>query len=66
MGAQVLWQPPVAGPRSFWIRNCDGKGVLGLNPCTQPAARNPDPRGGRVNLGEFGTGTGTGTMPSPD
>lgn len=46
VGAQILWQPPLVGPIYFWIRNRDGKGVLGLNPCSQPAARGPNPTGG--------------------
>lgn len=32
---------PVAGPKSFWIRNSEKKGVLGLNPCPQSAHRPP-------------------------
>lgn len=53
--------PAAAGPRSFWMRNCDGKGVLGRNPCSQPAACGPDP-GGLTWEGS----ASHGWMPSPD
>lgn len=32
---------PVAGLKSFWIRNSEKKGVLGLNSCPQSAHRPP-------------------------